>query len=72
MMLPIFLDVSLLFLNSPYEIGVQFMLTNVLIGLFLILDPFYKMTHVGFHALLLVQNYYLCLSHSSGVNTITK
>ena len=72
MILPVFLDVSLVFLNSPYEIGVQFMLTSVLMGLFLILDPFYKMTHVGFHALLLLQNYYLCLSHSSVSNSITK
>jgi hypothetical protein len=72
MMLPVILDVSLVFFNSPYEIGVPFALTSALMGLFLILEPFYKMTHVGFHALLLLQNYYLCLSHSSSTNTITK
>lgn len=72
MMLPVVLDVSLVFFNSPYEIGIPFILTSVLIGLFLTLEPFYKMTHVGFHALLLLQNYYLCLSHSSVSNSITK
>uniref|UniRef100_A0A6C0HDY1 TLC domain-containing protein n=1 Tax=viral metagenome TaxID=1070528 RepID=A0A6C0HDY1_9ZZZZ len=72
MILPVVLDVSLVFFNSPYEIGIPFILTSVLMGLFLILDPFYKMTHVGFHALLLLQNYYLCLSHSSVSNSITK
>jgi hypothetical protein len=28
------------------------------------IEPFYKLTQVGFHVLLILQNYYMCLSNT--------
>ena len=58
----IFPDVICVFYNSNREIAIPFLLTNIFIALLLIVKPFYKLTHVAFHALLIVQNYYLSLS----------
>lgn len=58
----IFPDVICVFYNSNKEIAIPFLLTNILIALLFIVKPFYKLTHVAFHALLIVQNYYLSLS----------
>uniref|UniRef100_A0A6C0B173 TLC domain-containing protein n=1 Tax=viral metagenome TaxID=1070528 RepID=A0A6C0B173_9ZZZZ len=65
MILPISVDVLFVYFNSSNDIGISFLLTNILIGLLMIVEPFYKLTHVAFHGLLIVQNYYLSLSHSS-------
>jgi len=62
--IPIGFDICVIFMNSPNEIAIPFMITNVAIGLLIMVEPFYKLTHVGFHSLLLVQTYYLCLSNS--------
>ena len=64
-MLPISIDVFFVYCNSSNDIGIPFLLTNTLIALFMVVEPFYKLTHVAFHILLIVQNYYLTLSHSS-------
>lgn len=63
--LPIALDILFVFFNSSNEIAVPFLTVNILIALLLMVDPFYKLTHFAFHILLIIQNYYLCLSHSS-------
>lgn len=55
-------DVICVFYNSNKRIAIPFLLTNIVITLLLIIKPFYKLTHVAFHVLLIVQNYYLCLS----------
>jgi hypothetical protein len=36
------------------------------IVLLIIVDPFYKLTHVAFHIMLIAQNYYMCVTNSSG------
>ena len=64
-LMPIALDVFLIYMNSPYEVATPFLFTSINIGILLMVKPFYKLTHVAFHILLLVQAYYLCLSHST-------
>ena len=61
--IPILLDVILIFLNSPNNIAIPFLLTNIVIALLFVVNPFYKLTHVAFHVLLILQNYYLSLSN---------
>jgi hypothetical protein len=61
--IPIVCDVLLIYANSPIEISIPFLLVNIIIGLLFLIEPFYKLTHVGFHILLISQNYYICLSN---------
>lgn len=58
-------DVFLIFINSPIEISISFLLVNTIIGILFMVEPFYKLTHAAFHILLIVQNYYICLSSIS-------
>jgi hypothetical protein len=62
--IPIVFDVLLIYVNSPNEIAIPFLLVNTMIGLLFVVEPFYKLTHVGFHILLIFQNYYICLSNA--------
>lgn len=62
--IPIACDVFLIFINSSTEISIPFLLVNILIGLLFLVEPFYKLTHVAFHILLISQNYYMSLSSS--------
>jgi len=62
--IPIICDVFLIFINSPIEIALPFLLVNIGIALLFMVEPFYKLNHVGFHILLIAQNYYMCLSNS--------
>jgi hypothetical protein len=62
--LPIAFDVLLILVNSPNEIAIPFLLVNIMMGLLFIVEPFYNLTHVVFHFLLIAQNYYICLSSS--------
>lgn len=62
--IPIACDVILIYIHSPIDIAVPFLLLNIIIGLLFVVDPFYKLTHVAFHILLIVQNYYMCLSNN--------
>lgn len=61
--LPIGLDILLVFANSYNEAAVPFLSVNIAIALLFVVEPFYKLNHVAFHLLLVAQNYYLCLSH---------
>jgi hypothetical protein len=61
--IPIIFDVFLVFINSPNEIKIPFLLVNVIIGILFIVEPFYKLTHSFFHIFLLIQTYYICLSN---------
>jgi hypothetical protein len=65
--LPIGLEVIAIFLNSPMDIAIPFLLVNISIAFLFMVEPFYKLTHVAFHGLLLAQTYYLCLSHSQAI-----
>jgi hypothetical protein len=62
--IPIAYDVLLIFTNSPNEIAIPFLLVNIMMALLFVVEPFYKLTHVAFHFLLIAQNYYICLSSS--------
>jgi hypothetical protein len=61
---PVICDVLFICINSPTEIAIPFLLVNIMIGILFSVEPFYKLTHVGFHILLILQNYYMCLSNS--------
>jgi hypothetical protein len=63
--IPITCDVFLVFINSPNEIAIPFLLVNIIIGLLFITEPFYKLTHFAFHLCLIAQNNYMCLSNRS-------
>ena len=62
--LPIALDVFFVYMNSPYEIATPFLFTNIIIAIILFVKPYYKLTHVAFHILLVFHAYYLSRSHS--------
>jgi len=65
--IPILCDVYLVFIHSQNEIAIPFLFTNIWIAILFVINPFYKLTHVGFHLLLIVQNYYMCLSNSQTI-----
>ena len=62
--IPVACDVFLICINSPNEIAIPFLLVNIIIGFLFMIEPFYKLTHVSFHILLIAQNYYMSLSNS--------
>ena len=64
MAIPIAVDVFFIFMRSPTEIAVPFLLVNVVMGLLFVVEPFYRMNHMAFHLMLIAQNYYMCLSNS--------
>jgi hypothetical protein len=61
--IPVAFDVFLLYMNSPNEIAIPYLLVNISMGFSLIIEPFYKLTHVFFHILLIGHTYYMCLSN---------
>ena len=58
-------DVILVSMNSTNEIAIAFLIVNIIAALLLVVEPFYKLTHFLLHIFLIIQNYLLCLSHSS-------
>jgi hypothetical protein len=60
--MPIALDVFLICANSPIEIAIPFLLVHITMGMLFVIEPFYKLTHVAFHILLVAENYYACSS----------
>jgi len=58
---PIVIDIALGFVNTDIELGIPYLLVNILIALLLIINPFDKLNHAALHVLLLVQTYYICL-----------
>ena len=62
--IPIICDLSLVCIISPIEITIPLSLLNIIIGLLFLVEPFYKLTHIAFHILLIFQTYYICLSSS--------
>lgn len=64
--LPVGIDILAIYLNTKsQQIATPFLLVNICIALLFIVDPFYKLTHVAFHLLLIAQNYYICLINTS-------
>ena len=64
---PILFDVILVCLNSKKEISIPYFFVNVTIGILYYIQPYYNLTHVGFHILLIIQNYYMNLSNISQI-----
>ena len=62
---PIGMNIFVIYLNMETNIAIPYACVNIVILLLFILEPFYKLTHVAFHIMLLAQNYYICLSNSS-------
>jgi len=62
--IPIACDVGLIFMNSSTEIAIPFLLVNIMIGIVVWVEPFYKLSHVAFHVLLIFQNYYMVWSNT--------
>ena len=62
--MPLVCDLFFICINSPIEISIPFLLVNIVIGILFMIEPFYKLTQVGFHVLLILQNYYMCLSNT--------
>jgi hypothetical protein len=62
--IPILCDMFLVYIISSNEIAIPFLFLNIIIGLLYLVEPFYKLTHVVFHILLIYQTYYICLSNS--------
>lgn len=62
-LMPITVDVVLIFFNMTTNIAKPFLLVNVLLNMLLFIEPYYKLNHVALHFLLIIHNYYLCLSH---------
>jgi hypothetical protein len=64
--LPIGIDIFAIYLNTKsQEIAIPFLFINIGIVLLFIVEPFYKLTHVAFHLMLIAQNWYICLTNSS-------
>jgi hypothetical protein len=63
--IPITIDVLIGFINLSKELAIPFMLVNLTIALLFLVNPFYKLTHIVFHILLIAQTYYMCLSNSA-------
>jgi hypothetical protein len=64
--LPIGIDIFAIYLNTKsQEIAIPFLFVNIWIVLLFIVEPFYKLTHVAFHVLLIAQNYYICLTNNN-------
>jgi hypothetical protein len=63
--LPVGMDILAIYLNTKsQEIAIPLLLISIGIVLLFVVDPFYKLTHVAFHLMLIIQNYYICLSNS--------
>jgi hypothetical protein len=60
--IPIAVDVAFICANSSLEIAMPFLLVHITMAFLFIIEPFYKLTHVAFHTLLIAQNYYVCSS----------
>lgn len=63
--LPILIDFIALYFNTTNEIAIPFMFVNLMILLLIIVEPFYKLTHCVIHILVIVQNFYICLTNIS-------
>jgi hypothetical protein len=64
-MIPIVYDILLVYSNSHTELAAPYLLTNIVIGLLFLVNPFYKLNHVAFHIGLIIQNYYMSMSNAN-------
>ena len=64
---PVLCDYLLIFMNSPNEIAIPFLLINIMCGLLILVNPFDKLNDVVFQSLLVGQTYYCCLSNLNSI-----
>lgn len=62
--IPVGFDILLIYANSSKKTGIPFLFTSIALLFVFIIEPFYRLNHVLYHILLVVQNYYLCRSNS--------
>jgi hypothetical protein len=60
---PILFDIFCICIKCNKKFSIPLFLNIISIYLLLIIKPFDKLNHVGLHILLIIQNYYSCLSH---------
>ena len=64
--LPVGIDILMTFIETKsMEISVPFFIINIIVVLLFVVDPFYKLTHVAFHIMMLVHTYYVCLANGA-------
>jgi len=64
--LPVGIDILAIYLNTKsHQLATPYLIVNIIIAFLFIIDPFYKLTHVAFHVMLIMQNWYICLSSNN-------
>ncbi len=64
--LPVAIDIIAIYANTTsHQIAIPFLFVNIVIALLFLVEPFYKLTHVAFHIMLIAQTYYVCLANGA-------
>jgi len=64
---PVLCDYFLIFMNSPNEIAIPYLLINIMSVLLILVKPFYHLNDIVFQTLLVGQTYYYCLSNLNSI-----
>ena len=64
---PVLCDYLLIFMNSPNEIAIPYLLINIICGLLILVKPFGHLNDIVFQTLLVGQTYYYCLSNLNSI-----
>ena len=62
---PVGFDICMIYANSPNKEGIPFLFSSIALIFAFIVEPFYRLNHVLYHNLLMIQNYYLCRSNNN-------
>ncbi len=64
---PVLCDYLLIFMNSPNEIAIPYLLIIIIGELLIFVKPFGKLNEIAFQTLLIGQTYYYCLSNLNSI-----
>ena len=64
---PVLCDYFLIFMNSPNEIAIPYLLINIMSVLLILVKPFDHLNDIVFQTLLVGQTYYYCLSNLNSI-----
>lgn len=64
---PVLCDYLLIFMNSPNEIAIPYLLINIMCVLLILVKPFGHLNDIVFQTLLVGQTYYYCLSNLNSI-----
>jgi hypothetical protein len=56
---------AIYFTTTSQQILAPYLFINIVILLLFIVEPFYKLTHIAFHIMLIAQTWYICLSNTT-------